>query len=86
MKETLLKSAALLWLLGTYISMLATFVTAYLHPSKSVTVVINRFSEANTELVVLIIGSVIIFWATPLIFSDMRKRFRERIAERFIET
>ena len=40
---------------ATYVTILITFLVAYLSPSKTVLVTINTFGEANIELVFLVL-------------------------------
>jgi len=42
-------------LTATYFTCLITFITAYLHPTRSAIVTINTYNEANIELILLII-------------------------------
>ena len=49
----LYKVTALITLVATYVTILLTFLTAYLHPSKSVLVTINTMGEANIEFALL---------------------------------
>jgi len=53
-------------LLGVYITFTYVFFVAYFNPAKAVTIYINRYSEADIEAVILILGYAFGLLATIL--------------------
>jgi len=80
MKLTLLKIFTVLWLMGMYIMLMATFITAYGSPQKAVRVDINAYQEANLEMLMLLGAFFASFIGAGLLISDIRKEFLEKNA------
>ncbi len=51
----MIKTIGLVTLIYIYIVMILTFIRAYLHPSKSILISINKLGEANIDLFVLLV-------------------------------
>lgn len=45
----------------SYLVLFSTFLAAYFYPSKTVTITINTFGEANLELALLILAAPCVF-------------------------
>jgi len=78
MKLALLKIFTVLWLMGMYLTLVVTFIVAYQNPHKAVTVLINSYDEANSELAMLMAALFITTIGTAFLVSDIRKEFLER--------
>ena len=65
-----IKLLSILLLCGGYYLFIDAFLRAYFSPSKSVTIYINRFSEANLEIGIIIVMSIIIIMGLYLIAKD----------------
>jgi heme/copper-type cytochrome/quinol oxidase subunit 1 len=78
MKLTLLKIFTILWLMGMYLMLMATFITAYGSPQKAVRVDINAYQEANLEMAMLLGAFFASFVGAGLLISDIRKEFLQR--------
>lgn len=64
-------------LIGGFFLLFNTFLSAYLHPSKTVTICVDMLGEANLEFVLLCVGAVVVGW----FMFDVRKRVIERMRE-----
>ena len=61
-------------LISSFFILFITFILAYLHPSKAVTLHINTYNEANIELFVLCIGLILVLsFVRTLIKEDITK-------------
>ena len=78
MKLALLKIFTVLWLMGMYVLLMATFITAYGSPQKAVRVEIDSFREANVEMAMLLGALFASTIGTAFLISDIRKEFLER--------
>jgi len=86
MKLTLLKVFTVLWLMGMYILLMATFITAYGSPQKAVRVEINSFQEANLEIVMLLVALLVSCIGAAFLISDISRDFLERNVKPVSET
>jgi hypothetical protein len=83
MKRTFLKTFTVLWLFGMYLVLIMTFMAAYQSPSKTVSVAINHYQEANVEFFMLL-GSLFITTAGALmLLIDIRGDLKSRVMRRF---
>lgn len=83
MKRTFLKTFTVLWLFGMYLALIMTFMAAFQSPSKTVSVAIDHYQEANVEFFMLL-GSLFITTAGALVLLiDIRADLRSRALRRF---
>ena len=85
MKLTVLKTFTILWLFGMYLMLLATFMTAYQSPDKSVRVTINQQNEAGTEFLMLSGALFLSTLGTLMIITDIRKDYGRRMSDRLLK-
>ncbi len=79
MKRTMLKLFTVLWLFGMYVMLVWTFMSAYQSPHKSVTILIDKYSEAHAEFYMLIAGFAVAAIGSAFLIFDIRRDFSERI-------
>ena len=84
MKRTLLKTFTVLWLLGMYIVLMFTFMTAYASPQKAVRVAIDMYSEANFEFYMLLASLGLSLIGTLYIMADIKNDLLERESFRLL--
>jgi hypothetical protein len=82
MKLTILKAFTMLWLMGMYVILIITFMSAYQSPDKTVRIAVNMSSEANLEFVMLTSALFASTLGSLFIFSDIRRSFNQRILKR----
>ena len=82
MKRTALKAFTVLWLFGMFVVLMATFLTAYQSPTKTVSISIDTYDEANIELMMMIFGLFIVTIGTVLILADIRNDYNARFLRR----
>ena len=75
MKKTILKTFTVLWLLGMYVVLMFTFMTAYASPQKAVKVAIDQYNEANLEFYMLIASLGLSVLGAMYIIGDIRNDF-----------
>jgi hypothetical protein len=75
MKRTILKTFTVLWLLGMYVVLMFTFMTAYASPQKAVRVAIDQYSEAQFEFYMLIASLGLSLIGTIYIITDIKNDF-----------
>jgi hypothetical protein len=83
MKREVLKAFTVLWLMGMYIVMIATFMAAYQSPAKTVLVTINQFSEANLEFFMLLGALFLSAAGSLMLLIYIRRDFVTRMIRRF---
>ncbi len=54
-KMNIYKNIGLGTLIGTYLILVATVITAYLNPAKTILISINKYGEAHIDILLLII-------------------------------
>lgn len=66
MGERLKREIFFTFTISSYVVLLYLFFTAYIHPSKTFTIAINTYGEANIELIMYI-------FSIPFVISEARK-------------
>lgn len=67
--KQIIKKIGLWYLIGTNLVMVGSFLLTYFSPSKTAIISINKFDEANIELIIISLGTLLSFW----IFYDSLK-------------
>ncbi|MEM5812330.1 MAG: hypothetical protein QXN71_01470 [Candidatus Aenigmatarchaeota archaeon] len=75
MLRSLIKTFTLLWLLGMYLVLMATFMVAYQSPHKAVRIMIDNYKEAQIELIMLTGGFLIAFLGSCYLFMDIKRDY-----------
>ena len=78
MKKTIVKVFALGWMLAVYLVITLTFLTAYGNPSKTVTVAIDHYNEADIELIMLLGGFIFVGLGSFYFFTESILDFKQR--------
>jgi hypothetical protein len=85
MKRTMLKLFTVLWLFSMYVMLVWTFMSAYQSPYKSVTVLIDKYSEAQVEFYMLSAGFAFAALGSAFLIFDIRRDFLSRENSRLSE-
>jgi len=64
------------YLTATNIIMIITFMTAFLTPEKAVIIYINKYKEANIELIIVLICTIISLISSWRIINGMGKHYK----------
>jgi len=69
--KNILKILGISGLFGSHLVMVATFYVAYFNPGKSAEIFINRFKEANLEIVLITALTFIGGWAVWSVINEL---------------
>lgn len=71
-----LKMGTLVWLVLIFSIFFGTFLVAYTSEERVVRLVINRYGEAEVELMLLLLGSLVVIGGTSLLAVDTFEQFK----------
>lgn len=82
MKRTILKAFTMLWLFGMFVVLMATFLAAFQSPTKTVTISIDTYNEANFELAMMTAALFIVTVGTIFVLADIKNDYNIRLLRR----
>ena len=72
-RKRLMMSVGLATLIGVYVVHIITFALAYASPNKSVAILINKFGEADIELIWFVATFPLVLWVLTKFIKMVRK-------------